>query len=284
MLEKINDYLAKHDWSETTRERYRRALLLFLKDGGDFGTLTASGFRKWLEKRGWARSTQWVAYNAVRGFIRSEFGDDHPALEMDLKRPQIPPQRSLDLEQVQKLLYSFDTSSVKGRRDLAICALFLDTGLRVSEMCRIDLKYLDLDTLLLSVLVKRRKWHTMTYSPETANFVAAWLADRMGITTSYAQVFISVGGNTPGCALTRHGLQTIVKLWGLRAEIGHLSPHDLRRTFTTISSERGASERVLMEQGGWSTSEMIKRYTRNLRLKSFLKYSPVSAAMRHTAE
>jgi integrase/recombinase XerC len=274
-------FLAEGDLSETTIKRYRRALHLILDDGIDLKDLSVKVFREWLKERGWSGSTQWLAYNAIRGFIRWQFGEEHPVLAMKLKRHKTPPQRSLDFDATRKLLYSFDTSTVKGRRDLAICCLFLDSGLRVSEMCRLELKYLDLDHLLLSVIVKGGDWKTKTYSPLTATYISTWLADRFEIAKPDVNtVFVSVGGNIPGRPLTRHGLQTIVRYWGRESGIGLLSPHDLRRTFATLSTEEGAPERVLMDQGGWSDSDMIKRYTQHLRLKKYLKYSPVMAAMR----
>jgi integrase len=279
--EKIESFLAGQDWSDTTVKRYRRALLLAVDDGIDFESLDLRTFREWLNRRNWSGSTQWVAYNAIRGFIRWEFGDDHQALALKLKRPKSPPQRSLDYDQVRKLIYSFDTRAVKGRRDLAMCCLFLDTGLRVSEMCRLELKYLDLDKLLLSVVVKGGDWREKTFSPITANYIHDWLSDRLNIVASQVgEVFVSVGGNTPGRPLTRYGLQTIVKYWGQESGVGKLSPHDLRRTFATLSTAQGAPERILMEQGGWSTSDMVKRYTRNLRLKEYLQFSPVMAVHR----
>jgi len=74
-------------------------------------------------------------------------------------------------------------------------------------------------------------------------------------------------------------LNQIVRQWGIAIGI-KLSPHDLRRSFATLATElMGAPERILMEGGRWSNSEMIQRYTRTLKLEAMRKYLPVSGLM-----
>lgn len=280
MIAKIEEFLAEQRWSENTRKRYRRALILAAGEV-DIENLTGPGLRAWLESQGWGNSTQWVAYNAIRGFIRWKWGEDHPAMALKLKRSNSPPQRVLSKDKVRKLLYHFDTATVKGRRDLAMACVFLDSGLRVSEMCRLEMKYLFLDHLSLSVIVKGGDWKDKFFSPVTASYLSSWLADRENlISPEVKTVFASVGGNKPGHPLTRHGLQTIVKYWGLKSGIGKLSPHDFRRSFATIATLEGAPERVLMAAGGWSSEKSIHPYTRSISAEDILPYSPVMAVMR----
>jgi len=74
-------------------------------------------------------------------------------------------------------------------------------------------------------------------------------------------------------------LNQIVRQWGIVIGI-KLSPHDLRRSFAMLATElMGAPERILMEGGRWSNSEMIQRYTRTLKLDAMRRYLPMSGLL-----
>lgn len=277
----IDGFLAIHGWSENTRDRYGRALRTFINEIQDPENLTAAAFDCWLKSHSWGNSAQWIAFVAVRGYLRWEYGGDHPALALKLKRHKSPPQRTLDMNQVRQLLFSFDTGIIKGRRDLAMACVFIDSGLRVSEMCSLKLSRLDIDHLRLAVVGKGGDWQQAAFSPYTANCLMTWMASRDEIARpGINNVFVSVGGMTPGMPLTRHGLQRVVKDWGKKSSIGKLSPHDFRRTFATIMTRLGAPTRITMLAGRWGDEEMVKRYTRSLNLDDVLVYSPIMAAMR----
>jgi integrase/recombinase XerC len=278
-LTDIESWLIECALSINTTDRYRRALLRVI-DTIDLETLTPTIFKNWLLSQGWSNSTQWVAYSAVRGFVRWKFGAKHPVLSLKLKRGQSPPQRWLTDDLIDNLLASFNTQTIKGIRDLALASLFLDTGLRVSEVCRLQVQYLDNQKRKFSVIVKGGRWAGGIYGAHTASYLDNWLAARSKIVhAGVSTVFIGVGGLTPGQPLTRHGLQRIVKDWGIKAGIGKMSPHDFRRTFATQAILLGCPERLLMEAGRWKTPEMIKRYTPGITADDFARYSPVTAIM-----
>ena len=147
----------------------------------------------------------------------------------------------------------------KGARDLAICALTLDTGLRVSELCRLQQQDVDTEHGVLQVLVKGGQWEAAIFSAETGAHIERWksyrkIADGQGFLFTHVRT---------GQGLTPEGLNTIVGDWG--GTSGSSScPHDLRRSMAVIGTLNGASERSLMEMGRWKSSTMIKRYTRTL--------------------
>jgi site-specific recombinase XerD len=278
--DKLDRFFASHNWSDNTIDRYRRALLLFLEEVEDPAALDVAGFRQWLESHAWGNSAQWIASNAVKAWLRWNYGENHPALALKLRREEAPPQRTLKLSQVRRLLKSFNTRTPKGRRDLAICTLFLDTGLRVSEVCSLDLRYLDLEERTLRVVVKGGQWSYAVFSPHTTACLTDWLTDRAFIADPESRaVFVSVGGNTPGKRLTRHGLQLVVRKWGKKAKIGPLSPHDFRRTFATQATRAGAPQRVAMAAGRWKDERVFRRYTQAIVPADIDPYSPVMRAV-----
>ena len=276
----VDRWLAENDYAEETTKSYRRVLRLLVAAIDDLAGLDGLGLRTWLDGRGWGSSMRWVAFGAIRGFLRWRFGATHPALALKIKRLSSPPQRFLRLPQIRMLLASFDTSSAKGRRDLAICGLALDTGLRVSELCRLSLRYLNLERRSLQVIVKGGQWSYRAYSDHAATWIAAWLSDRAGLAALGAdEVFVSVGGMTPGQKLTRHGLQVEVRKWGRRAGIGQISPHDLRRSMATVSTTLGAPEDIAMKAGGWKSHEVFRHYTVGVTADDMRPYFPTAAAM-----
>lgn len=285
-MHRLEKFLADPSWSKrgaiaaSTAANYRRSLTLFLQDNPDLEHLTAGGLRAWLSKRGWGDQAQWVAFIAIKNFLRWHYGALHPALELRLARKDPPPQRSLRLPQVQTLLSSFDTGTPKGRRDLAMCGIFLDTGLRVSEICRLALRYLDQDTQSFTVQVKGGAWSRRVYSEYTAAWLSAWLGDREKIALpGVDQVFVGIGGLTPGQAMTRHGLRVVVRAWGRAAGLGKLSPHDLRRTMGSVSTTLGAPEDIAMKAGGWKSSAVFRRYTVGVKAEDIKPYFPTRGAM-----
>ena len=279
-FEDIDRFLGEQRWSMNTVDRYRRALEQLFAEVEDPSALDAVNFRVWLESHGWGMSAQWVAYSAVKGYLKWKYGAQHPALSLKIKRAVTPPQRVLRVPQIKDLLASFNTSTAKGRRDLAMCGIFLDTGLRVSEICRLSLRFLYLDEQRLQVIVKGGQWSWRAFSDYTTTWISAWLADRSSLVNGNVdEVFVGVGGNTPGKPMTRHGVQCVVKAWGKQAAIGKLSPHDFRRSMASVATLMGAPEDIVMKGGGWKDHNVFRRYTVGVTADDLRPYFPTSAAM-----
>ncbi len=276
----LENYLAEKGWSGSTLEKYRRALESLLKEKQDLKRMNAMELREWLDSHSWGSSAQWVAFCAVKGYLQWKYGEKHPALKLKIRRLEAGPQRSLTMDQVRILLASFDTMSCKGIRDLAMCTLMLDSGLRSSEICRLELKYLNMAERHLSVIIKGGRWGEGVFSSETASYLENWLNQREKIAKPGVRtVFVGIGGDTRGMPMTRDGLGCIMSTWGDKAGIGMLSPHDLRRTFAVLATRMHAPARVLQVAGRWSNIQMVERYTNAITADDFEEYFPVAGAM-----
>jgi integrase len=275
----VEKYLVSQRFSANTVRNYRRVLNLLLSEV-DTKALGALGFRRWLDNHGWSSASKWLAYCAAVGFLRWLHGANHPALDLRIRRDPSPPQKAYRLPEIQKLLASFDTLSVKGRRDLALCGLLLDAGLRAAEICRLSLGYLDLDSRSLQVVVKGNHWTWRGFSRYVATWLGAWLSDRSSLAGAGVDaVFVSLGGRSPGQAMTPGGLAAEVDRWGAAAGIGHLTPHMLRRSMASTATVLGAPEDVVMKGGGWRSSEVLRRYTTGVKPSDMEPYYPTRAAM-----
>lgn len=274
LLADLEAFLNEKPYSECTRESYRYHLTKLITECEDVENLTVEQFRGWLYSHDWwSDNHRWVAYCSIRVFLRWRFGNHHPALALRIRRGETAPQRTLDYAEVVRLIESFDTDTPKGKRDLAICCLLLDTGLRSAEICRVDVRHVSLETQRLSVIVKGGSWKEAIFSEQTKAAIEQWLVERnLIVEPGFRYLFCGIGGSTPGKKLTPSGLRCIMRGWANRAGIPMLSPHDFRRTFATLSIRNGAPSRIVQIAGRWSSLEMVERYTRRLEIEDMRPY------------
>jgi len=268
----VEDFLSSSPFADTTKETYGR-ILDQLTDY-DLRQFTAADLVKFVSRPEWGSSQQYTALCACRSFIRHLYGVFHPALSARVKRGGSKPQRVLSVDDALRLLASFDTSTPAGLRDLALVAVALDTGLRVSELCRLQVEDVDLEKRRLQVIVKGGQWGTAVFSPQTAQYISEWLAVRHAA-QGVGNLFTSFHHQSQGKGLTREGVKGLCKVWGGRIGI-KLSPHDFRRSFATLTTIFGAPSRVVQVAGRWSGIELVERYTRQISGSEIEKYLPVS--------
>lgn len=266
----IEEFFADQGYAPTTERTYSEILSLFIAEIPDPSDIHAADLLTFVHRATWGPSRQAVALAACKKFLAWSCGPRHPALSAKIKRVVGKPQRALTEDRALELLASFNPHTIKGSRDLAMASLMLDTGIRASEVCRLKQSDTDTDRRVLQVIVKGGQWKAAVFSDETAAHVERWKSYRQQI-TKCGNLFVS---SKTGQAITPEGLFNIVESWGIRIGI-KLSPHDLRRSFATLATLAGAPERVLMEGGRWSNSEMIHRYTRTLKLEAMREYLPM---------
>lgn len=228
----------------------------------------------------WSNATRYSASAALKKFFRYKYGGNHPICQLKIKRLDPGVQRTLQKNELMDVLAAIDTTSVKGIRDLAIISLMVDTGLRASELCNLEIDRLDLVNQSLSVIVKGGAWAEKLFFDYSTNCIVNWLNIRQEIAKpNVKNVFVSVGGKTPGTKITISALRylsnTLSKITGLR----HFSPHTFRRTFATLATENGAPSRVVQVAGGWKSIRMVERYTQALKKEAIKPFSPIDKLM-----
>jgi len=275
MNDDLENFLASNPYSDSTLRTYRDILRRIFARSQDLAKMTASELLTILKQSSWGNARQCLALAATQKFLSWKYGHAHPALIAKLKRIQGKPQRSLDPETALKLLASFDPYAAKGARDLAICSLVLDTGLRESEICRLQQAYTNLEHRTLQVIVKGGQWEAAIFGEATAMRIDRWMsfrkiADGQGFLFTHVQT---------GKGLTPEGLYSIAREWGRKIGI-QLCFHDLRRSTAVMGVLNGLSERAMMELYRWKSSTMIKRYTRNLRLEQLRQFLVVDSLLK----
>ena len=271
---KIELFLLEFNGRESTHVNYGRFLRFFNEwfQTQDFilSELSPARWEAFLATRNWGGGTPYNCWQAIKAYLKWEFGRDYPCKRMHVYRPDPGPQRTLDTSEVKQLIAAIDTTSQAGKRNLPLVLLMLDTGLRAQEVSGLLLKHLEIPKRRLWVEGKGGKWREAVYSERTAVYLEDWLAIRAQITLpDNTTVFCGMGGLKPGSALTKDGLRSVFRAMGKRAGIAGLSPHVMRRTFATLAIRQGASTRLVQVAGGWANIEMVQRYTQDIRPADF---------------
>jgi len=271
----IENFLASGRYSAQTKERY--AWILLNAADQPLASWQAADLIRYITRPNWGKngstSTQSLVLHTLKAYIRWKWGAGHPALSARIKKVDPPPQPVLDIQQARDLLASFDPHSASGARDLALCALALDTGLRASELCRLETAYVDMRQRTLKVIVKGGQWKTAVFSEPTANCILKWEAHKRELKFTAPQVFTSLQHQNKGKKLSREGLKIIVRGWGKRLGV-RLTPHALRRSFATLATVLGAPTRVVQVAGRWTKIETVERYTMDIQQKQISPYFP----------
>lgn len=223
----------------------------------------------------WGPATVKQAVCSVRSFFAWCHEDDllesNPGLA--LKMPSVPArvQRTVTIDEFERMLVGCDVSTVKGVRDSALISLLMDSGLRNAECCRLDVGDLALGERLLTVRVKGGAFDYAFFGQSTADRLRAWLSARPAVESERA-LFVSVGGGTPGHRLTTRGLRIVVVRIGEAVGVLGVSPHAFRRGFALAASNAGAPTRVVMAAGRWKNIDMVVRYTLAMRRRELYNH------------
>lgn len=148
------------------------------------------------------------------------------------------------------------------RRDTAILLLFLDTGVRLSELTDRRVADLDLDLMVLRVLGKKDKWRSVPFGRATATALDRYLraAAKHKGKALHEEMWLWWADRGKGNRLTIWGVGTMLKRRCAEAGIDPIHPHQFRHTFAHLWKVNGGNEDDLMRITGWSSRQMLSRY------------------------
>lgn len=150
------------------------------------------------------------------------------------------------------------------RRDTAILTLFLDTGVRLSELTDRRVGDLDLDMMVLRVLGKGGRWRSVPFGRTCASVLDRYLraaAKHKGRPLE-EDMWLWWGDQAThrGHRLTVWGVGQMLKRRCAEAGIDDLHPHQFRHTFAHMWKVNGGNEDDLMRITGWRSRQMLSRY------------------------
>lgn len=161
----------------------------------------------------------------------------------------------LSFEEVSALLCAPDVSQEEGLRDRAILAVLYASGLRVSEVCSLNLHSIDDD--VVRVKGKGGKERIVPIAKTAVDAVDAYLLQVRKADDDEALFLVRKGRR-----IDRHFVWQRVKFYAKKANIiKRVSPHTLRHSFATHLLENGADLRVIQEMLGHASIATTDRYT-----------------------
>lgn len=219
---------------------------------GFFGTRT----------RGCKASTIARKMAAVRSLYRylekRRLTRKNPASELTMPKLVRPMPVFLDAETMGEVVETPDAGTVGGLRDRAILETLYGAGLRVSELCGIDLDALDLELGEVRVVGKGSKERIVPLGGYAVAAVRAYLARRHELEPHDRALFLSSRGRR----ISVRSVQLLVKRNGmLAAGRADLHPHALRHSYATHLLDGGADLRAIQELLGHSSLAVTQRYT-----------------------
>ena len=231
----------------------------------EVGAGDLDAFLAWLGRRRVAAATlarklaaaRALARHLVRAGLRR---DDFAELAQGPRhRRRLP--GMLSPEEAARIVAAPDTSTPHGLRDRAMLELMYGSGLRVSELCGLELPALDLDEALVRVRGKGSKDRVVPVGEPAAAAIRAYLAagrPRLARARTGSAVFLSERGQ----ALSRKTFWVGVKAAALRAGVDKpVKPHLLRHAFATHLLGGGADLRSIQELLGHADIATTQVYT-----------------------
>jgi integrase/recombinase XerD len=206
---------------------------------------------------------------AIRNFfdflLREGRIDSDPARLLSTPRQWKTLPKFLSLREVDALLAAPDATEARGCRDRAMIQLLYATGMRVSELCSVDLSAVNLDMGIVRVLGKGRKERMVPLGAAAVSAIREYLAGSRGtLLKGRASRYLFV--TSLGGKMTRQGFWKLLKNYGKTVGIWHnLTPHVLRHSFATHLLERGADLRSLQIMLGHADITTTQIYTHVLR-------------------
>ena len=167
----------------------------------------------------------------------------------------------LNENEISVIIEKIDESSQFGKRDKAIIEMLYSCGLRVSELCALDLSNLFLDDSLIRIFGKGSKERLLPIGARAKLYLNNYLKFLRPSLSRYNKssvVFLSRNGNQ----LTRAMINKILTKWSKVSGIKKtISPHTLRHSFATHLLEGGADLRFVQALLGHSDISTTQIYT-----------------------
>lgn len=217
-------------------------------------------------RRGKAARSSARQLSAMRGFFR--FLVKERAIPTDptelVERPKLARKlpRVLSYEEVDRLLAAPPSDTPKGIRDSAMIHLMYASGLRVSELCDLEVSELDRRVGTVAPLGKGKKRRVVPVGQialERIDLYVKLVRPLNKGALKEKQLFLSPRGKR----FTRQGLWKLLKAYARACGItAPLSPHKLRHSFATHLLRGGADLRAVQAMLGHADLGTTEIYTR----------------------
>ena len=259
--------------STHTMDAYKRDINQYLVYLGDLDIKNLSDVKsthirdyiRILSDRGMAPASISRIISSIRTYYRflssENILDENPVLLIN--NPKLPKKLPDVLSEKDRslIINSIQESSQFYQRDKAIIELLYSCGLRVTELCNLEMSNLFTDEDLIRVMGKGNKERLLPLGIRSKKYLDDYIKhSRNSHIKKSGSSFVFVSRN--GKQLTRAMINIILNKWtqasGLKKSV---SPHKLRHSFATHLLEGGADLRFVQALLGHSDISTTQIYT-----------------------
>lgn len=242
----------------------------------DPSDLTLQTLRSWLaalDRAGVARATlarraaaarSFTAWNFRRGACATDVGVRlaSPKLARELPVVIRVDQATAVLEGLNQAVVDADlTDQPEAQRNRAMVELLYATGIRVGELCSLDIDDVDYERQTIAVIGKGNKPRVVPVGVPAIRTLRVWLGEgrtRWANSKSGSALFLGKRGARIDPRVAR---KVVVEAGALVPDLPHLAPHGLRHSAATHVLEGGADLRIVQELLGHATLSTTQLYT-----------------------
>ena len=187
--------------------------------------------------------------------------------------------------EIDSLVTAPSAETPEGLRDRAMIELLYATGLRVTELCKLELSAVQREAGILRVTGKGNKQRLVPFGEAAGDAIDRYLANgRAALLKRRASRYLfvtargsvsgkstsgqaslgqaSLGQGSLGQAMTRQGFWKLLRRHGIKAGVTRaLTPHTIRHTFATHLVEGGADLRSVQIMLGHADISTTQVYT-----------------------
>lgn len=279
----------ERSYTDNTLDAYlkdlQKLLNYYADEGIDFRTVTLSQldqFAARITELGVQPRSVARILSGIRSFYkfltleREIMQDPTELLESPVVPRHLP--EVLSVEEIDRMEAMIDRSKEESQRDIAIMETLYGCGLRVSELCALQLSNYYPEEGYVRVLGKGNKERLVPISPKAIREVDAWLRQRRRIKVKCGHedyLFISFRRGTKLSRITVFVMiKQLANLAGIHKTI---SPHTFRHSFATHLLEGGAHLRAIQAMLGHEsigTTEIYTHIDRTKLRKEILEHHP----------
>jgi len=256
--------------SEHTVSNYRRDILKLIEFSNTYSlnlwqglnTKHARQFAAKLHAKGLNPKTIQRILSACRSLchflIENRKLSQNPFIDVRAPKAKKTLPKTLTAEQLSQLI-EINPHEPLSFRDQAFMELFYSSGLRLSELCNLNLNDLMLDQALVRVTGKGNKMRDIPVGTMAINALKQWLLARNNLPLKdYEAVFVSKWGRR----ISPRNIQQRLKYWAKKQGLNiNITPHMLRHSFASHMLESSGELRSVQELLGHANISTTQIYT-----------------------
>ena len=217
-------------------------------------------------KRGYSSRSTARTLSSLRAFysflVKTSIVLNNPTAKIDSPKLGHSLPKVLSEKDIDKLIHSPDTKEPLGLRDRAMLELLYSSGLRVSELIKLEIINLNLRQGVVRIMGKGEKERLVPIGEEAMEWINKYLNSSrevlLGKESKDQLLFVTKRGK----GMTRQAFWYRIKKYALRSGIDKsLSPHTLRHAFATHLLNHGADLRTVQLLLGHTSLSTTQIYT-----------------------